>query len=70
MAGTVSFHKHRLLESNLVQDVTSLFVLNQVNKPLADPILLKSHEGEVTAVDWYMILTPNGSGPLFSFTNK
>ncbi|WKA04355.1 hypothetical protein VitviT2T_022403 [Vitis vinifera] len=24
----------------------------QVNKPLADPILLKSHEGEVTAVDW------------------
>ena len=60
MAGTVSFHKHKLLESDLVQDVTPLSVLNQVNKPLADPVLLKSHEGEVTAVDWYMIFTPNG----------
>lgn len=25
---------------------------NQVNKPEAEPITLKSHEGEVTAVDW------------------
>ncbi|KAA8548140.1 hypothetical protein F0562_004599 [Nyssa sinensis] len=24
----------------------------QVNKPQADPIILKSHDGEVTAVDW------------------
>lgn len=28
---------------------------NQVNKPQADPIKLKSHDGEVTAVDWYFI---------------
>ncbi|XP_009765528.1 uncharacterized protein LOC107779387 [Nicotiana tabacum] len=24
----------------------------QVNKPLADPLILKNHDGEVTAVDW------------------
>ncbi|MFS8017426.1 putative transcription factor WD40-like family [Helianthus anomalus] len=26
----------------------------QVNKPHADPIKLEGHEGEVTAVDWYV----------------
>nr|GMC99442.1 denticleless protein homolog A-like [Ipomoea batatas] len=27
----------------------------QIRKPLADPIILNSHEGEVTAVDWYAL---------------
>ncbi|KAH1080687.1 hypothetical protein J1N35_020448 [Gossypium stocksii] len=28
------------------------YIWKQVNKPLAEPIILKSHKGEVTAVDW------------------
>lgn len=27
----------------------------QIRKPLADPIILNSHEGEVTAVEWYVL---------------
>lgn len=38
----------------LVLDITCQNVLNQVNKPLVGPIILNGHEGEVTAVDWYV----------------
>lgn len=31
--------------------------VNQVNKPQADPITMKGHNGEVTAVDWYIFFS-------------
>lgn len=34
---------------------TQLCEQNQVNKPEADPIILNGHDGEVSAVDWYML---------------
>lgn len=27
-----------------------------MNKPQADPIILKGHDGEATAVDWYIYI--------------
>ncbi|BBH00446.1 Transducin/WD40 repeat-like superfamily protein [Prunus dulcis] len=34
------------------QILTLLAISTQVNKPQEDPVILKSHDGEVTAVDW------------------
>lgn len=31
--------------------------VNQVNKPRTDPITMKGHNGEVTAVDWYIFFS-------------
>ena len=38
---------------------TIFTLLNQVNKPESDPIRLKGHVGEVTAVDWYALRERN-----------
>lgn len=39
--------------SNFPYPVTYDLPYMQVDKPQMDPIVLKSHDGEVTAVTWY-----------------
>lgn len=45
-----------LIDIVLGYRMTLLAISIQVNKPQEDPVILKSHEGEVTAVDWYSFL--------------
>lgn len=67
--GAVLLQVDKLLEANLFQDLTSLCALNQLYNPRADSILLNSHDQEVNAVNWHMILTPNAFDTLFAFEN-